>query len=145
MAEEHPGDLTRRALLARSAAAALPLVPADLAQVGATLRRPEALASYQRGMEAYRCYTPAANAQARAWFDTALRLDPSYVEAQAMRAATHRQDGNMAWTADRDASGGAGLAAGPGGRRPGPAGPRPRGAAYGAGTMGLGVGVSRRA
>ena len=104
MADEHPEDLTRRALLARSAAAALPLVTPAPGVAPPRPRPPHALAAFQRGMEAYRRYTAASNAQARAWFAQALALDPHYAQAQAMLAATHRQDGNMAWSADRDRS-----------------------------------------
>ena len=58
----------------------------------------------QRGLELYRQYTPQGNAHARELFEKAIDLDPKFAKAYAYLAATHRQDGNMEWTSDRQAS-----------------------------------------
>ena len=57
-----------------------------------------------RGAELYRRFTPQENAQARALFEKAIALDPEFARAYANLAATHRQDGNMEWTQDRETS-----------------------------------------
>jgi adenylate cyclase len=58
----------------------------------------------QRGLELYRRFTPQDNAEARKLFDKAINLDPKFARAYAYLAATHRQDANMEWTANRQAS-----------------------------------------
>jgi adenylate cyclase len=59
---------------------------------------------YMRGAELYRRYTPQDNAHARELFEKAIDLDPQFARAFAGLAATHRQDGNMEWTQDRETS-----------------------------------------
>jgi adenylate cyclase len=104
----HPRvPLTRRALLARAAAAAwaLPLLP----PLGRAADHPghaftthaHAWDAFVEGATLYQRYTPEANAAARERFAQALTLDPACTRAYAMVAATHRQDGNQAWTEDR--------------------------------------------
>ena len=57
-----------------------------------------------RGAELYRRFTPQDNAQARGFFEKAITLDPEFARAYANLAATHRQDGSMRWTQDRQIS-----------------------------------------
>jgi adenylate cyclase len=64
----------------------------------------EAWENFMRGAELYRRYTKADNAQARVFFETAIRLDPEFARAYALLAATHRQDWTLAWTQDRATS-----------------------------------------
>jgi adenylate cyclase len=59
---------------------------------------------FQRALELYRRFTPQDNAQARTLFEKAIDLDPKFSRAYAYLGATHRQDGNMEWTADRETS-----------------------------------------
>jgi tetratricopeptide (TPR) repeat protein len=59
---------------------------------------------FMRGTELYRRYTPSDNAHARELFERAIDLDPQFARAYANLAATHRQDGNMEWTEDRETS-----------------------------------------
>ncbi|HEY5869816.1 MAG TPA: adenylate/guanylate cyclase domain-containing protein, partial [Candidatus Tectomicrobia bacterium] len=65
---------------------------------------PVAWEYFMRGAELYRRYTPRDNAQARALFEQAIALDSEFARAYANLAATHRQDGNMEWTQDRETS-----------------------------------------
>jgi TolB-like protein/Tfp pilus assembly protein PilF len=64
----------------------------------------EAWENFMRGLALYRLCKKEANAQARELFEKAIHLDSEFARAYAMSAATHRQDGNMAWTQDRDIS-----------------------------------------
>jgi adenylate cyclase len=64
----------------------------------------EAWELFMRGAELYRRYTPKDNARARELFEKAINLDPEFARAYAGLAATHRQDGSLAWTQDPDAS-----------------------------------------
>jgi adenylate cyclase len=64
----------------------------------------EAWENFMRGLALYRLYKKAANAQARVLFEKAISLDSEFAKAYAMLAATHRQDGNMEWTQDREIS-----------------------------------------
>jgi len=59
---------------------------------------------FMRGAELYRRFTPKDNAHARELFEKAIDLDPEFARAYANLAATHRQDGNMEWTQDRETS-----------------------------------------
>jgi adenylate cyclase len=59
---------------------------------------------FMRGAELYRRFTPKDNAHARELFEKAIDLDPEFARAYANLAATHRQDGNLEWTQDRDTS-----------------------------------------
>jgi adenylate cyclase len=59
---------------------------------------------FMQGLALYRLYKKEANAQARELFEKAINLDPEFARAYAMLAATHRQDGNLAWSQDRDIS-----------------------------------------
>src|SRR5262245_56230795 len=59
---------------------------------------------FMRGTALYRRYTPKDNAHARELFEKAIDLDPEFARAYANLAATHRQDGNMGWTEDRETS-----------------------------------------
>jgi tetratricopeptide (TPR) repeat protein len=89
--------MTRRDLLQKAAGATLlPLLPLSHSTAAAS-----PLALYEAGLAAYRLSTARANAHARVCFTQVLQADPSHIAARAMRAATHRQDGNLAWTADR--------------------------------------------
>jgi adenylate cyclase len=58
----------------------------------------EAWDAFMRGAELYRKYTQKDNAQARAFFEEAIRLDPQFARAYANLAATYRQDWNFEWT-----------------------------------------------
>jgi adenylate cyclase len=64
----------------------------------------EAWELFMRGLALYRLYKKEANAQARELFERAISLDSEFAKAYAMLAATHRQDGNMEWTQDREIS-----------------------------------------
>jgi adenylate cyclase len=64
----------------------------------------EAWENFMRGLALYRLYKKEANAQARELFEKAISLDSEFAKAYAMLAATHRQDGNMEWTQDREIS-----------------------------------------
>jgi adenylate cyclase len=64
----------------------------------------EAWEYFMRGLALYRLYKKEANAQARELFEKAISLDSEFAKAYAMLAATHRQDGNMEWTQDREIS-----------------------------------------
>jgi TolB-like protein/class 3 adenylate cyclase/Tfp pilus assembly protein PilF len=59
---------------------------------------------FMRGAELYRRYTPKDNVRARELFEKAIDLDPEFARAYASLAATHRQDGSLAWTEDPDTS-----------------------------------------
>jgi adenylate cyclase len=59
---------------------------------------------FMQGLALYRRYTKEANAQARELFEKAISLDSEFARAYAMLAATHRQDGNMGWTQNRETS-----------------------------------------
>jgi adenylate cyclase len=59
---------------------------------------------FMRGAELYRRFTPKDNVQARDLFEKATVLDPEFARAYANLAATHRQDGSMGWTQDRETS-----------------------------------------
>jgi adenylate cyclase len=65
---------------------------------------PLAWEHFMRGAELYRRYTKKDNAEARKQFEKAIDLDPLFARAYANLAATHRQDGNMQWTPDRETS-----------------------------------------
>src|SRR5262249_33277951 len=64
----------------------------------------EAWENFMRGLALYRLCKKEANAQARELFEKAIHLDSEFARAYAMLAATHRQDGNLAWSQDRDIS-----------------------------------------
>jgi adenylate cyclase len=59
---------------------------------------------FMRGAELYRRYTPKDNKRARELFEKAIDLDPEFARAYASLAATHRQDGSLAWTEDPETS-----------------------------------------
>lgn len=103
MTEERSTDLTRREVLASTAAlATAPLVPA--AATTPTTPHAAAQACFRDGLEQYRHYTPAANAQAQACFRAAIQEDPSFARAYALLAATERQAWTLGWTTDRAAA-----------------------------------------
>jgi adenylate cyclase len=56
---------------------------------------------YMRGIQLYRQFTPATNAEARTLFESAIAEDPQFARAYASLAATHRQDWIFAWTQNR--------------------------------------------
>ena len=58
----------------------------------------EAWKSFVQGADFYRRYTKAENAQAREFFEQAIRLDNQFARAYALLAATHRQDWTLAWS-----------------------------------------------
>ena len=64
----------------------------------------EAWQYFVQGADFYRRYTKAENAQARALFAQAIRLDDQFARAYALLAATHRQDWTLAWSPNRAAS-----------------------------------------
>jgi adenylate cyclase len=64
----------------------------------------EAWQYFVQGADFYRRYTKAENAQARALFAQAIRLDDQFARAYALLAATHRQDWTLAWSPDPAAS-----------------------------------------
>jgi adenylate cyclase len=59
---------------------------------------------FMQGLGLYRLYKKEANAQARELFEKAISLDSEFAKAYAMLAATHRQDGNLEWTQNREIS-----------------------------------------
>src|SRR5262249_7735072 len=59
-----------------------------------------AWAAFVLGMEYYRKYTKEDNERARQLFETAIRLDPTFVRARANLAATYRQEWTFVWTDD---------------------------------------------
>jgi adenylate cyclase len=61
-------------------------------------RNQEAWKNVIDGTKLYRRYTSTDNAQARALFENAIALDPDFVKAYGMLAATHRQDWTLGWT-----------------------------------------------
>ena len=56
---------------------------------------------YQRGMSAFHKFNREANAEARAMFERAITLDPSYAQAYSALAATHNVDAGRRWTRSR--------------------------------------------
>jgi adenylate cyclase len=58
----------------------------------------DAWKNYQEGLKIYRGFTAKDNAEARAFFEKAIRLDPKFSKAYALLAATHRQDWILGWT-----------------------------------------------
>jgi len=61
-------------------------------------RNQEAWKNVIEGTKLYRRFTSTDNGQARTLFQKAIALDPDFVRAYAMLAATHRQDWILAWT-----------------------------------------------
>ena len=57
-----------------------------------------------RALEVQARFTPEDNAEGRALFEKAARLDPAYARAHAGIAFTHAIDVNMNWTEDREHS-----------------------------------------
>ncbi len=89
------GEIAR--MITRSLA--VRLTAAEERQMGRPpARNQEAWKNVIEGTKLYRLSTSTDNAQARALFEKAIALDPDFVRAYAMLAATHRQDWILAWT-----------------------------------------------
>jgi adenylate cyclase len=56
--------------------------------------------AFLRGLEFYNRFTKEANAQARAFFNQAVALDPTYALAYAKTGWTHLMDWTLGWTRD---------------------------------------------
>jgi adenylate cyclase len=64
----------------------------------------EAWQYFVQGADFYRRFKKEDNAQARALFEQAIRLDDQFARAYALLAATHRQDWTLAWSPNPAAS-----------------------------------------
>jgi len=103
----HPDAVTRRTLLAGSAAS----VAVGLRTAAAQATVSPALACVERGRAAFYKYTAADNALAREALLEAISADPLCARAWSLLAATYRQDWSFAWRPEPDLLAGEALEA----------------------------------